>query len=52
MKKPSDRFLRVCAKNQLGFEIFGKIYILKSQWKIDFLPIFSPIFSNLAKIEG
>ena len=24
-----------------------KIYIKKSQWKIDFLPIFSPIFQNL-----
>ena len=38
-KKPSDKFLRVWAKNQLGFENF-KIYMQKSQWKIAFLSIF------------
>ena len=34
-KKPSDKYLRVWAKNQLGFEIFDKnftIYMQKSQW--------------------
>ena len=38
-KKPSDKILRVWAKNQLRFEIFEKIleiYMQKSQWKIDF----------------
>ena len=36
--------------NQLRFENSRenfRIYIRKSQWKIDFLPIFSPIFQDL-----
>ena len=27
-----------------------KIYIQKSQWKIDFLPIFSPILQDLSRM--
>ena len=49
INKPSGKFLRVWAKNKLRFEIFRenfKIYIQKSQWKIDFLTIFSPIFQE------
>ena len=49
IKKPSGKLLRVLAKNQLRFEIFEKnfkIYIQKSQWEIDFLPVFSPIFQD------
>ena len=48
--KNTGKFLRVWAKNQLRFEIFlenFKINIRKSQWEIDSLPIFSPIFQNL-----
>ena len=43
IRKPSGKFLRVWAKNQLRVEIFEKIFkfqyvnISKSQWKIDFL---------------
>ena len=49
IKEPGGKFLRVWAKNQLWFEIFEKIlkFTQKSQWKIDFLRIFSPIFQVL-----
>ena len=42
IKKPSCKYLRVWAKNQLRF----KIYIQKSQWKIDLLPNLSHIFQD------
>ena len=52
VKKPRGTFLRVWAKNKARFEnsweIF-EIYIGKSQWKIDFLAIFSPIFQDLSR---
>ena len=45
---PSVKFLRVWAKNlwiEISWENF-EIYIYKSQWKIDFLSIFYPIFQD------
>ena len=51
IKKPSGTFMRVLAKNQLRFEKSWEIFIIyigKSKWKIDFLPIFSPIFQDLS----
>ena len=45
IKKPSDKLLRVCAKNQLRFEIFEKILKFTYQnlnGKVIFKPIFSP----------
>ena len=54
IKKPSGNLLRDKAKNKWRFEIFRenfKIYIWKSQWKIDFLPIFYPIFLGLCHFK-